>query len=103
MTAPRIDNRRFRQWLALPRRHYAEICVALMGIARRVVGARPWFNEDDRSEAISHVTLHCIERMGKYRNFQTPPEGYFVLMAQRELTKYRIKCTRHRTVELPEE
>jgi hypothetical protein len=102
MTSPRIDIERFRKCLAAPKRHHAEICIALLGIAHAAVGRRRWENEDDRAEAITHILIHMIERIAKYTDFEKSPINYFVTMAHRELVHFREKNWRPMG-ELPEE
>jgi hypothetical protein len=102
MTSPRIDIEKFRRHLAAPKRHHAEICLALLGIACVVVSRRRWENEDDRAEAITHLLIHMIERIAKYTDFEKSPINYFATMAHRELIHFRDKNWRPMD-ELPEE
>jgi hypothetical protein len=103
MTSPRIDIERFRKCLAAPKRHHAEICLALLGIAICAVSKRRWENEDDREEAIMHVLIHMTERIAKYTDFSKSPISYFLTMSLRELDDFRDKIRRHKMKELPEE
>lgn len=102
MTAPRINLEQFREHLRKQRRHHADICIALLGIAHLAVSRRRWENEDDRAEAITHLLIHMIERIAKYTDFEKSPINYFTTMAHRELIHFRDKNWRPMD-ELPEE